>query len=225
MKQSDDLTSIRRDYQSSPFDLQDLDPSPVNQFSCWFEQYRQLAPSNATAMVLATASTECSPSARVVLLKHYDREGFCWYSDYRSRKGVALAANPQAELLFYWPELDRQVRIFGGVQRLDRSFAERYFSERPRGSQLSAAASYQSQPIADRSQLEQQVDRLSRRYLGQSVPCPELWGGYRLVPLRYEFWQGRENRLHDRLVYSLDPAGVKESRDESGCWSINRLAP
>ncbi|MEH6822700.1 MAG: pyridoxamine 5'-phosphate oxidase [Motiliproteus sp.] len=215
MTQVDDLTRIRREYQSEPLLETALDPSPVTQFSYWFSEYQQLDPDNVTAMVLATASTGGSPSARIVLLKHYDAEGFCWYSDYRSHKGQVLALNPQAELLFYWPGLDRQIRISGEVQRLDRASAEHYFSERPRGSQLSAAASCQSQRLVDREQLVQQVEAVAQQYREQPIPCPEQWGGYRLRPLRYEFWQGRENRLHDRLVYSLEDAD----------WIISRLSP
>ncbi len=215
MNKTDDLTAIRREYLAESFTEAELDSSPLEQFCQWFSQYRQLDPDNATAMVLATASATGCPSARIVLLKHYDIEGFCWYSDYRSLKGQALAGNAQAELLFYWPQLDRQIRISGKVTRLDRARVQRYFSERPRGSQISAAASCQSQPVADREQLQQQVDAIAQRYRDQPIPCPEAWGGYRLQPLRYEFWQGRENRLHDRLVYTLN----------NGDWGVTRLSP
>lgn len=215
MTKTDDLTAIRREYRAESFTEESLNPSPIKQFNQWFSQYRQLDPDNATAMVLATASTTGCPSARIVLLKHYDTDGFCWYSDYRSDKGQALAANAQAELLFYWPQLDRQVRISGEVSQLDRASAQHYFSERPRGSQISAAASFQSQPVANRAQLQRQVDAVAQRYQNQSIPCPEAWGGYRLQPRRYEFWQGQENRLHDRLVYTLMEGG----------WGISRLSP
>ncbi|MEH6472854.1 MAG: pyridoxamine 5'-phosphate oxidase [Halopseudomonas sp.] len=215
MEQTTDLTSIRREYLSETLSEQQLAASPLQQFSRWFGQHQQLDPQNATAMVLATASEQGQPAARVVLLKHYDGDGFCWYSDYRSHKGQALAVNPQAELLFYWRELDRQVRISGTVELLDRASAEKYFAERPRGSQLSAAASFQSQVVNSRGQLEQQVEGLAERYRDQSIPCPEQWGGYRLRPLRYEFWQGREDRLHDRLVYCY----------EQEAWVVTRLSP
>ncbi len=216
MNDSNDLMSIRREYQAEQFDEANLQSCPKQQFDSWFTQYRQMEPVNVTAMVLSTASKHAQPSARIVLLKHYDEAGFCWYSDYQSVKGQALASNPQAELLFYWPELDRQVRIFGSVEQLNRDSARRYFSERPRGSQISAAASHQSSVVTDRQQLEQQVHQLEQRYHDQPVPCPERWGGYRLLPQRYEFWQGRESRLHDRLVYQ---------RDEAGSWAIERLSP
>lgn len=217
-----DLTRVRREYLAESFDEQHLLDQPHQQFQHWFEQHRQLDPANATAMVLATASDQGMPSARIVLLKHYDQQGFCWYTDYRSLKGQQLAANAQAELLFYWPELDRQVRISGQVEKLDRASAEQYFSERPRGSQLSAAISHQSHPVADRQQLEQQVDELVQQLDGAEVECPAQWGGYRLIPLRYEFWQGRENRLHDRLVFIRNPGEITETQ---GAWAIERLAP
>jgi len=215
MMEADDLTAIRREYRAELFTETDLDSDPLRQFSRWFSQHRQLDPDNATAMVLATASPSGRPAARIVLLKHYDREGFCWYSDYRSHKGQALSGNAQAELLFYWPQLDRQIRIYGEVKQLDRASAQHYFSERPRGSQISAAASCQSQLLDNREQLQQQVDAITQRYQDQPIPCPDAWGGYRLQPQRYEFWQGRENRLHDRLVYSLVEAD----------WVITRLSP
>ncbi len=215
MKNPGDLTRIRQQYQAQSFDEQSLDPLPHRQFQRWFEQYRQLDAAHVTAMVLSTASSDGTPSARVVLLKHYDAKGFCWYSDYRSQKGRQLSLNPQAELLFYWPELDRQVRIFGPVEQLDRDQARYYFAARPRGSQLSAAASCQSQVVSDRAQLERQAEVLAKQWLNQPIPCPESWGGYRLIPLRFEFWQGREDRLHDRLVY----------RDQRGRWRVERLSP
>ena len=216
MNKSGDLTDIRREYQSVSFSETTLEISPKQQFDSWFEHYRELQPINPTAMVLATASDQGQPAARVVLLKHYDDQGFCWYTDYSSHKGQALASNPEAELLFYWPELDRQIRISGSVEKLDRDSAEHYFDERPRGSQISAAASFQSSVVKDRIQLESQVDQLQQKYQDLSVPCPSRWGGYRLQPRRYEFWQGRESRLHDRLVYSLS---------SSGQWLVERLSP
>ncbi|MEH6650187.1 MAG: pyridoxamine 5'-phosphate oxidase [Motiliproteus sp.] len=216
MKQRGDLTDIRREYQSEPFGEDSLKGSPKLQFDSWFEHYRALEPVNATAMVLATASAQGQPAARIVLLKHYDEKGFCWYTDYSSHKGQALADNPEAELLFYWPELDRQVRISGHVEKLGRDSAEHYFNERPRGSQISAAASFQSGVVTDRAQLESQVDQLQQQYQDLSVPCPSRWGGYQLRPRRYEFWQGRESRLHDRLVYKLN---------SSGLWQVERLSP
>ena len=215
MNNSGNLSAVRREYHSARFDRADLAPYPHQQFGRWLEQHSELDPANATAMVLATANESGQPSARIVLLKHFDAEGFCWYTDYRSAKGQQLADNPQAELLFYWPELDRQVRINGTVEKLSREAAERYFTERPRGSQLSAAASHQSHRVAGRSELEAQVRQLEQSLNQSDVPCPSYWGGYRLCPRRFEFWQGRENRLHDRLVYQID----------DNEWRIERLAP
>ena len=210
-----DLTAIRREYCGVDFLRSDLSVSPLLQFSKWFEQAREIRPDDVSSMTLATASATGMPSARIVLLKHYDEAGFCWYTDYESQKGQQLADNPQAELMFYWNSLERQVRIQGRVHKLDQESAERYFNERPRGSQLSAAASFQSRPIGSREELETAVCELQQRFANSEVPKPKRWGGYCLVPSRFEFWQGREGRLHDRLVYSL-------AADQ---WNIQRLQP
>ncbi len=210
-----DLKSIRREYIAEQIHRSDMASNPFDQFGLWYEQASEVDATDATSMVLATATADGCPSARIVLLKHYDPRGFCWYTDYRSHKGQELAENPQAELLFYWRPLERQVRIWGQVERLPRQDAENYFAERPRGSQLSAAASAQSSVVEHRRQLEQRVNELDERCSEGAVPCPEQWGGYRLIPERFEFWQGRENRLHDRLVYSKQLDG----------WHLVRLAP
>ena len=164
-------------------------------------------------MVLATASVTGSPSARVVLLKHFDQHGFCWYTDYLSLKGQHLEQNPQAELLFYWRGLERQVRISGQVEKLTREDAERYFYQRPPASQLSAAASVQSRTIESRKQLEANVQLLADQH--GKIACPDRWGGYRLKAQRFEFWQGRASRLHDRIVYCQQADG----------WDLVRLTP
>ncbi len=215
MTKGKDLSTIRREYIAEQIHRSDLEPDPFRQFGHWLEQASTLDPLDVTSMVLATASADGCPAARIVLLKHYDQQGFCWYSDYQSQKGQELSANPQAELLFYWRGLERQIRIWGQVERLPRADAEQYFSERPRGSQLSAAASVQSSVVESREQLEANVQALSQRYGEGDIPCPPHWGGYRLLPERFEFWQGRENRLHDRFVYSLQLDG----------WHLVRLAP
>ncbi len=215
MTKGKDLSTIRREYIAEQIHRSDLEPDPFQQFGHWLEQASTLDPLDVTSMVLATASADGCPAARIVLLKHYDQQGFCWYSDYQSQKGQELSANPQAELLFYWRGLERQIRIWGQVERLPRADAEQYFSERPRGSQLSAAASVQSSVVESREQLEANVQALSQRYGEGDIPCPPHWGGYRLLPERFEFWQGRENRLHDRFVYSLQLDG----------WHLVRLAP
>ncbi|WP_207062747.1 pyridoxamine 5'-phosphate oxidase [Motiliproteus sp. SC1-56] len=210
-----DLKALRREYIAEGLTWEHLDPDPFIQFQRWMEEALTVDPGDASSMVLATSTKDGCPSARVVLLKHYDEKGFCWYTDYRSQKGQELSENPQAELLFYWRALERQVRIWGRVERLEREAAEAYFASRPLGSQLSAAASQQSAVVQSREALEAQVARLAEACDGQAVPCPAQWGGYRLVPERFEFWQGRKNRLHDRMVYGLEFDG----------WRIVRLAP
>ncbi|GGO86851.1 pyridoxine/pyridoxamine 5'-phosphate oxidase [Marinobacterium nitratireducens] len=210
-----DYKALRREYQAKALNRSDLAPDPVAQFGLWLEDARAAMPDDATSMTLATAAADGMPSVRIVLLKHFDVDGFCWYTDYRSRKGQELAANPRAEIMFYWPALERQVRIGGTVEPLAAEFGDTYFNERPLGSRLSAAASCQSAVIDSRASLEARVEELRRLHADGKVPKPELWGGYRLKPLRFEFWQGRESRLHDRFSYRL----------ENGDWTIERLQP
>ena len=167
-------------------------------------------------MALATAGAGGAPSVRIVLLKHFDAHGLCWYTDYRSQKGVELADNPAASVLFHWRERDRQVRISGAVRRLSAAESEAYFASRPADSRYAAAASVQSAPVASRDALEQAVRALRQSHAPDAVPRPPEWGGYRLHPVEYEFWQGREGRLHDRFRYR---------RSESGGWDIVRLQP
>ncbi|NVK43385.1 MAG: pyridoxamine 5'-phosphate oxidase [Oceanospirillaceae bacterium] len=210
-----DYKALRREYQAKTLARADLESDPVAQFGRWLEDARSALPDDATSMTLATADSDGMPSARIVLLKHFDADGFCWYTDYRSRKGQELAANPRAELLFYWPALERQVRVRGTVEQLPAAFGVTYFNERPLGSRLSAAASCQSATVDSRETLEARVEALRQRHADGAVPKPDQWGGYRLQPLRFEFWQGRENRLHDRFGYRL----------ENGAWVIERLQP
>jgi len=167
-------------------------------------------------MILATATADGNPSARTVLLKQFDAAGFVFFSNYESQKGSQLAANPRAELVFYWGELERQVRIHGNTEPVTRSETEAYFRSRPLGSQIGAAVSPQSQVIADRRQLEERYAELLAEYQDKSVPLPENWGGTRVIPETIEFWQGRTSRLHDRLRYR---------RSAEGGWTIERLAP
>ncbi|MDF2181858.1 pyridoxamine 5'-phosphate oxidase [Neptuniibacter sp. CAU 1671] len=216
MKESADLSSTRREYQAESLRRKDLCDDPVKQFSLWMETALSVSPDDATSMVLATADAEGMPAARIVLLKHFGPEGFAWYTDYRSDKGRQLQENPQAELLFYWYGLERQVRICGRVEQLTAAQADEYFQQRPVGSRMSAAASCQSHPIENREALENTVKKLQARYPQGDVPRPSLWGGYILIPQRYEFWQGRENRLHDRFRYSLQ---------DNGEWCVERLQP
>ncbi|MEH6445149.1 MAG: pyridoxamine 5'-phosphate oxidase [Oceanospirillaceae bacterium] len=214
-KKAIDLTTIRREYSASDFSRKDLADNPVEQFTKWFEQARSVRADDVSSMTLATADASGMPSARIVLLKHYDDTGFCWYTDYESQKGADLAQNPQAELMFYWNGLERQVRIQGTVHKLGSEDAKQYFSQRPRGSQLSAAASHQSKPVQTRAQMQSLVNELEAQLQGESVSKPDRWGGYCLIPSKFEFWQGREGRLHDRFVYSL--------QDHN--WSVERLQP
>jgi len=215
MSNRQDYTSLRREYLAKPLQREMLEQDPVKQFAQWLEKATEVSPDDATSMTLATASASGMPSARIVLLKHFGEEGFAWYTDYESQKGKELAENPQAELMFYWYGLERQVRIQGKVEKLSVEQGEQYFNERPFGSRLSAAASHQSHSIDSREALEQRVDELSAQYPDEDLPKPERWGGYRLIPTCFEFWQGRENRLHDRFRYTLTDAG----------WQIERLQP
>ena len=193
----------------------DLDPDPIAQFNQWFAEARSSGVAQADAMTLATVSRDGHPSARMVLLKEATAGGFVFVTNYRSRKGRDLAANPRAALVFYWRELSRQVRITGTVTKTTRAESEAYFRTRPRRAQLSAWASWQSSPVPDRQILETRISKLEAKYAA-GIPAPPNWGGYRLQPESIEFWQGRPSRLHDRLVYS---------RQADGRWRIERLAP
>jgi pyridoxamine 5'-phosphate oxidase len=210
-----DLTDVRRDYESHGITRKDMDPDPFVQFGRWLQRARDLELLDATAMTLATAGSDGRPSARIVLLKHFDADGFCWYTDSRSRKGSEIEANPQAELLFHWRDLSRQVRVNGTVSKLPADEAERYFLMRPEGSRFSAAASCQSAAIDGRSHLEDEVLRLRAHYPDGDVPRPPAWLGYLLTPNYFEFWQGQDNRLHDRIVYEPAAAG----------WAMQRISP
>lgn len=185
-------------------------------FQGWFDEARKTGMELPEAVALATASADGAPSARMVLLKGADETGLLFFTNYMSRKSRELEANPRGAMLFHWPQLGRQVRVEGGVERASREETERYVRSRPRGSQISALASPQSQPIESREALESRVAELAARHADEDPPLPEHWGGYRLVPAEWEFWQHREDRLHDRLRYR--PAA------ESG-WEIQRLGP
>jgi len=210
-----DLTQIRREYLGKGLSRVDLSVDPVAQFAKWFEQASAYRADDVSSMTLATANDSGMPSARIVLLKHFDEHGFCWYTDYESQKGNDLAQNPQAELMFYWYGLERQVRIQGQVHKLSQDSAQHYFSQRPLASQISAAASHQSQAIGSREALKANVAALEAQTINDEVIRPERWGGYALVPSKFEFWQGREGRLHDRLVYLR----------EGDAWVVQRLQP
>jgi pyridoxamine 5'-phosphate oxidase len=193
----------------------DLDRDPLTQFGRWYEEARAGGAFEPDAVAIATATPDGRPSARMVLVKGFDADGIVFFTNYGSRKGAELEANPRAAMLFHWPELGRQVRIEGAVARTTRAEAEAYAHNRPRQSQLSALASPQSQPVPSREWLEQRVEGLDREHADQELPVREDWGGYRLDPDAWEFWQHRPNRLHDRFRYLPDPPG----------WRIERLGP
>lgn len=193
-----------------------VDPDPLAQFRSWFDEERAAGYDMPEAAAVATATAEGSPSVRMVLVKQFEPAGFVFFTNYDGRKGRELTENPRAALLFYWPRLSRQVRIEGPAQRVSREDTERYVRSRPRGSQLSALASPQSRVVESRGELEERVVELSARYDGIELPVPPAWGGFRIAPLSFEFWQHRADRLHDRLMYR--PV-------DGGGWHIVRLAP
>ena len=198
-------------------ELRDTDAAtdPFEQIALWYQDALVANLPEPNAMTLATASPEGRPSARMVLLKDFDRNGFVFYTNYASQKGHELGANPYAALVLHWPELHRQIRIAGRVEPTSAEESDRYFASRPLGSQLSAAISPQSSVVSSREELESRFAEAEASYRGQAVPRPVQWGGYRVVPETIEFWQGRANRLHDRLRY----------RQKAGAWVIERLAP
>jgi len=208
------LADIRREYLGEPLSEADSDADPIQQFSRWFAQVRELEP-DATEMALATATRDARPSVRMVLLKGVDERGFVFYTNYNSRKGRELAANDRASLLFYWRSLERQVRIEGHVEPVSAEDSDAYFATRPLESRWSVYASRQSDVIESRESLESR-QTIARQTHGDRVARPKWWGGYRVVPDQFEFWQGRPNRLHDRLRYTLAADGT---------WRRERLAP
>lgn len=210
------ITLMRREYTGKPFSEDLANPDPVNQFEEWFKEATATEKFDPNAMTLSTADASGSPSARVVLLKEYGQDGFIFYTSYASRKGRELNENPNVCINFFWPEMIRQVRIEGVVQKVSEEKSADYFSRRPRASQLSAYASAQSEKINSRKELEETVNKLNKQFADSDIPLPPEWGGYLLKPRYFEFWQGRVNRLHDRICYE---------KLESGEWSMSRLAP
>ena len=209
------IADLRKDYTQSGLLETDVDPNPFKQFQQWFDQALAAQLPEPNAMTLATVSQDGKPKARIVLLKNFTEQGFVFYTNYNSQKGQELAQNPSAALIFWWAELERQVRIEGSVEKVAESESEEYFYSRPVGSQLGAWASQQSQVIDNREVLEHRLQELQEIYQNQNIPEPPHWGGYRIVPQAIEFWQGRSNRLHDRLYYSL----------LEHTWVVKRLSP
>jgi pyridoxamine 5'-phosphate oxidase len=210
------LEQLRREYEGKGLDVADLDADPVAQFRHWFTEVRSAGYYEPNAMVLATVDDAGWPSCRTVLLKGFDHRGFSFFTNYTSAKGRELEARARAALTFSWPEVRRQVRVLGTVRRVDEAESDAYFATRPRGSQLGAWASNQSEVVASREVLDRRYEELDREFAGRDVPRPAHWGGYRVRPLVVELWQGRANRLHDRLRYTLE--------DET-TWRIERIAP
>ena len=209
------LRDRRVQYETAGLERTDLDDDPIVQWTRWYEQAASAGVAEPNAMSLATIDAAGAPDSRVVLARGADQRGFVFYSNLTSAKGQQLGANPVASAVFAWLDLHRQVRVRGTVSRVDDSESDAYFASRPRGSQLGAWASPQSQPIADRSQLERMVADRTKEFEGREVPRPEYWGGWLLSPISMEFWQGRPSRLHDRFRYDRIDGG----------WAITRLAP
>ena len=210
------LTDLRREYASHALSEDQADPDPIRQFTSWFDEAVSAQLLDVNAMTLATISPAGDPAARIVLLKGFDEHGFVFFTNYESAKGRDLAAIPRACLLFFWVELERQVRITGSVTKVATAESDEYFHSRPFESQIGAWASAQSTAVADRAALETRYAELSAQHTGQVVPLPPFWGGYRVKPEQIEFWQGRPSRLHDRLLYL---------RQADGSWARSRLSP
>lgn len=216
MKITDTLfQNLRQDYKSASLSENEVHKNPLKQFEKWFNDAIEAQIYAPNVMTLATTDKNRKPNARIVLLKGFDENGFDFYTNYLSEKGKELKKNPFACLVFFWPELERQVRIEGRVEKLDKAVSEVYFHSRPPGSQIGAIASPQSQVISNRKVLENKVEELTLKYEGKTIPKPAHWGGYLVKPTHMEFWQGRSNRLHDRIKYEL----------KDNVWQISRLAP
>jgi pyridoxamine 5'-phosphate oxidase len=215
MKMDKTIADLRKDYSLEGLGETEVDPNPFIQFKKWFEQSLAAQLPEPNAMTIATTTTDGKPSARMVLLKDFDERGFVFFTNYNSRKGQELAENPQAALVFWWAELERQVRILGSVEKVSESESDYYFESRPPKSRLGAWASNQSEIIPNREVLEERMQELQDKYENQEIPRPRHWGGFRVIPTEIEFWQGRSSRLHDRLLYT----------HVDGSWKIQRLSP
>jgi pyridoxamine 5'-phosphate oxidase len=211
-----DIENLRQDYEAASLNETDVDANPIRQFDKWFNEAINYKVHEPNAMTLATATHDGRPSARIVLLKGFSDDGFKFYTNYLSRKGKEISKNPLGSLVFFWGDMERQIRIEGTIEKLDKNYSEKYFHSRPKASQIGAAASPQSQEIDGREVLEQKMAALEAEYTDSEVPKPSYWGGYVLRPRYIEFWQGRRSRLHDRIVYK---------KTDNKNWKIVRLAP
>ena len=214
-----DLAALRSEYEDAGIDISDADECPIGQFQRWMDQAITAKVYEPNAMSLGTIDSDGWPAARIVLLKGLDTRGFVFYTNYESAKAKALESTGRASLTFLWGDLHRQVRVVGEVSRTDDAQSDEYFSGRPRGSQIGAWASLQSREVASRADLETAWSEHEAKFEGSDVPRPPHWGGFRIAPLTIEFWQGRRNRMHDRIVYSRDSADAESS------WRICRLQP
>lgn len=210
-----DLEALRREYLKDGLEREDLADDPFDQFEKWMAQFLELGLADPTAMTVATVAPDGQPSQRIVLLKHVDQSGFVFYTNYSSRKANEIDANPKISLHFPWHVVERQIKVCGVAEKVSQAESLRYFTSRPKGSQLAAAASPQSQVISSRSLLLNEFERLKQKFREGEIPLPDFWGGYRVVPSEIEFWQGGQNRLHDRFRYSRS----------GDAWEIDRLAP
>ena len=211
-----DISTLRKEYSRCGLDRDDLEPDPIEQFECWFRQAMEADIPEPNAMSIATATAAGVPSLRTVLLKYFDNSGFVFFTNYESNKAREIDENPRVALMFLWLGLQRQVSIKGRVEKISKRETLKYFISRPHGSQLGAWCSNQSSIITSRQILELKLDEMKRKFSKGEVPVPSFWGGYRVIPLSMEFWQGRPGRLHDRFQYT---------RQDNNNWKIDRLAP
>lgn len=209
------VAMLRREYEGKPFNEENIDPDPIRQFQTWFDVAVKAIKHDPNAMILSTSDSGERPSSRTVLLKGFDEDGFIFYTNYNSRKGKHITQNPNVSLTFYWPDLVRQIHIEGIAEKVPAELSDQYFATRPDSSKLSAWASDQSSPIASREELENRLKEMEQKFGKGEIPRPPHWGGYVVKPDQIEFWQGRLNRLHDRILY----------KKEDGKWIIERLSP
>lgn len=209
------ISSSRKEYELGELKPEEMETDPLVQFSKWMHEAIEAEVEEPHAMIVATANRAGDVSARVALLRNVDQHGFAFFTNYESHKGHDLAENPRAALVFYWAKMERQIRITGSITKISPAESDQYFRDRPRSHQLSAWVSHQSQPVADRHELNKKMREMEHRFLHHEVTRPEYWGGYHLMPDVVEFWQGRPNRLHDRLCY----------RHADGKWTLGRLSP